>query len=89
MNSIPKTRISNSAKLVLILFVVFGAIRIVDFIFYGQQTRDLLAGIGFSLMAFGVYKNGFGKTAPDANGRYASIVGAGLVLAAIVMRFWR
>ncbi|ATD66229.1 hypothetical protein CNR27_01170 [Luteimonas chenhongjianii] len=53
---------SNTAKLALGLFVAFGAIRVIDFIFYGQQMRDLLAGTGLLLIAYGIYKNGFRST---------------------------
>jgi len=89
MNPVPRTPMSNTAKWALGLFVAFGAIRVIDFIFYGQQMRDLLAGTGLLLIAYGIYKNGFRSTDFHTAGRYASIAGTVLVLAAIAMRFWR
>ena len=87
MNSISKAPITGSAKFMLVAFVILGVIRLADFIFYGQELRDLIAGIGFALMSFGIYKNGFGKDASDLPGRYASIAGIIMVLAAIAMRY--
>ena len=37
------------------LFNVLG--NLVDFLFYGQQLRNLASGIGFALMAYGTYRN--------------------------------
>ena len=71
----------------LVLFVIVGAIRAADFIFYGHEIRNALSGIGFSLMAYGLYRNGFEKQARDTGGRYASYAGLALVLASIAMRY--
>jgi hypothetical protein len=87
VNSVLKAPISNAAKVLLVLFVLVGTIRIVDFIFYGQEIRSALSGIGFSLMAYGLYRNGLEKQAQDASGRYASYVGVILVLGSIATRF--
>jgi hypothetical protein len=87
VNSVLKAPISNAAKVMLVVFVIVGTIRMIDFIFYGQEIRSALSGIGFSLMAYGLYRNGFDKQAQDANGRYASYAGAILVLVSIAARF--
>ena len=43
------------------VFVVFAILialgNLVDFVFYGQQLRNLASGIGFALMAYGTYRN--------------------------------
>lgn len=87
MNSISRSPLSGIAKVMLVLFVVVGAIRLVDFIFYGRELRDLIAGVGFALMGYGMYKNGLAREALDPGGRYASIAGVVLVLVAIAMRY--
>ncbi|WP_166213063.1 hypothetical protein [Cognatiluteimonas telluris] len=87
MNSVLKAPISTAAKFMLVLFVLVGAIRIADFIFYGKELRNVFSGVGFSLMAYGLYKNGFTSPAQDRNGRLASYVGATLVLGAIAARY--
>ena len=88
MNSVLKAPISNAAKVLLVVFVIVGTIRIIDFIFYGQEIRSALSGIGFSLMAYGVYRNGLEKRAQDASGRYAMYVGVILVFASIAVRYF-
>ena len=87
MNSISKAPMTGFAKFALVLFVVCGAIRFTDFIFYGQELHNLLSGVGFALMSFGVYTNGFAKEAINPAGRYASIAGAVMVIAAIAIRY--
>ena len=95
MNPVTKAPISKSAKIFIWIAIVIGTIHITDFIFYGQEVRNLLAGIGFALMAFGIHRNGFGharavadhRVAVDVGGRYATLVGTLLVLASIVLRF--
>ena len=87
MNSALKAPISNAAKVLLVVFVVVGTIRMIDFIFYGQEMRSALSGIGFALMAYGLYRNGLEKRAQDASGRYATYAGVILVLGAIAARF--
>ena len=89
MNSIFKAPISGIARIMLVLFVVLGVIHLVDFIFNDRDFRNLISVIGFALMSYGIYKNGFGKEAPDPAGRYASIIGVVLVVTAIAMRSMR
>ena len=95
MNSVTNAPISAGAKIFMWLAAVVGAYQMIDFIFYGQEIRNLLASIGFALMAYGVRKNGFGQARPasgspvavDVVGRYATNVGTLLVLASFVLRF--
>ena len=87
MSSIFKLPISNAAKLMLVVFVIVGAVRMIDFIYYGQELRTLVSGIGFALMAYGLYKNGFSAPAQDKGGQLASYVGVALVLASIAARY--
>jgi len=87
LNSVFKAPISNAAKVMLVVFVIVGTIRMVDFIFYGHEIRSAMSGIGFSLMAYGLYRNGFEKRAQNASGLYATYLGAILVLGSIAVRF--
>jgi hypothetical protein len=87
VDSVSKAPISNAAKVMLVVFVIVGTIRMIDFIFYGQEIRSALSAIGFSLMAYGLYRNGFEKRARHASGLYATYLGAALVLASIAVRF--
>ena len=87
MTSITETPLSNSAKFVAVAFALVGAIRMADFIFYGQELRDVLAGVGFGLMSYGIYKNGFVTEARNTGGRYASLAGAILLIASVLVRF--
>lgn len=61
----------------LALFLLFAVINLIDFTFYGQSLRNLLAAAGFSLMAYGWHKDN----------RSASIVGAVLALGAILAKY--
>ena len=45
MNSISRSPLSGIAKVMLVLFVVVGAIRLVDFIFYGRELRGFPAWV--------------------------------------------
>jgi hypothetical protein len=84
---VAKAPIGSAAKVLLVVLVIVGTIRMIDFIFYGQETRSAISGIGFSLMAYGLYRNSFGQQASNADGRYASYAGAILVLGSIAARY--
>jgi hypothetical protein len=95
MNSVTKAPISTGAKIFVWVAAVVGTLHIIDFIFYGQEIRNLLTGLGFALMAYGVHKNGFGHiravadrpVTDDIGGRYATNIGALLVLVSVALRF--
>lgn len=40
----------------LILFAVCGVICLFDFMFCHQELRNLISGIGFALIGFGIYQ---------------------------------
>ena len=44
-------------KVILAVFVVVSVINLIDFIFYEQKVGYIALAIGFSLMAFGTYKD--------------------------------
>ena len=87
--------LSTGTRVFLAVGVVISIINAIDFVFYGQQLRNLLACAGFALMSYGVYRNGFradqaGARASvplDPSARYANIAGIILVLASFVLRF--
>ncbi|WP_237711596.1 hypothetical protein, partial [Pseudoalteromonas sp. PAMC 22718] len=50
-------RMKRDSKLFLVVAVTLSIINIIDFIFYGQKIGYLALAIGFSLMAFGTYRD--------------------------------
>lgn len=80
-------------KIFLWLAGILGAINLVDFVFYGWGLHDLLTGAGLLLIAYGTWRNGFGRRRDaageplpvDAGGRWASLLGMALVIAGILM----
>ncbi len=60
----------RDSKVFLAVAVILSIINCIDFIFYGQRIGYLALAIGFSLMAFGTYR--------DNNN--ASLIGAVIVI---------
>jgi hypothetical protein len=85
MTSISQEPLSKSAKFVAASFALIGLIRLAHFILSGHILPDVLAGIGFMLMAFGVMKNGFVTEERNMGGRYASLAGAVLLIASVIV----
>lgn len=87
--------LSTGTRAFLALGVVISLVNAVDFLFYGQQLHDLLASVGFALMSYGVYRNGFrtdqagarSSVPLDRLARLANIAGIILVVASFVLRF--
>ena len=87
------TSLGMGEKIFLWLAGILGAINLVDFVFDGWALHDLLTGAGLLLIAYGTWRNGFGRRhnaageplPVDAGGRWASLLGMGLVLAGILM----
>lgn len=82
--------LTTGARLFLALLAALGAVSLADFLFRGNRMTDLLIGIGFALMAYGVARNGlrrFARRNPPALDRKAAIasgIGTALVLGSIV-----
>lgn len=55
--AIEKPELTTWSKVFVVIAVLLSLGNLVDFIFYGQELRNLASGIGFSLMAYGTYKN--------------------------------
>lgn len=68
---------ATSNRVFLVLFLLFAAINLIDFLFYGQNLRNLLGATGFGLTAYGWHKHF----------RSVSIVGAVLALGAILAKY--
>ena len=91
----PRTERTAGAKLFMAAIAVSGASHMIDFIFYGRHVPDLTSGIGFALLAFGLYANSTrgDRAAMDRSGNplayYGYVLGLLLVIAAIVMKHWR
>ena len=47
----------RDGKVILAVLVILSIINVIDFIFYGQKIGHVALAIGFSLMAFGTYKD--------------------------------
>lgn len=88
MNTVSAARFSGLAKVMFFAAAVMAAIRVVDFIFYGWAPRDLLAAVGFALLAYGMYVNGLDKVGRSKGGNYATVVGSVLVIVAIGLKYW-
>ena len=86
-----------AAKVFLWLAGILGAINLFAFFFKGWLVDDLLMGAGFLLIAYGTLRNDFGKprnaagepVAIDPGGRLASVLGIGLVVAALIVEAGR
>ena len=96
MNSTTQETTKAGVRLGVIGFTLIGALRLVDFIFYGYHLVDLASAIGFSLMGYGLYKNGWrsksgSSTDPsfDRIAHYGMIVGLVLGFGAMVARHWQ
>lgn len=88
MTSAAKQSFTLGGKLLVFLFALFAIVGFVDYTFYGQQLRNLLSGLGFSLLTYGALKNGFSAAhAQDAAAGYATILGSLILVAAIALRF--
>jgi hypothetical protein len=68
------------------VFALIGAIYLVDFLLYGRALSDAIAGVGYALMAYGMYKNGFAAEERNAVGRATALLGAALTIASIILR---
>ncbi len=72
----------------MVLFALFAITGFIDYIFYGQQLRNLLSGLGFSLLTYGALKNGFSTTQRrHTAGGYSTILGSLILVAAVALRF--
>ncbi|WP_140727694.1 MULTISPECIES: hypothetical protein [Gammaproteobacteria] len=88
MTSVAQAPISTPAKALVVFFVVFGAVHLIDFVLYGQAMRNLVAGIAFAMMAYGTYANGFSRDTPNRRARQASLAGCALFLVYLALRYF-
>ncbi|QDQ73552.1 hypothetical protein FNZ56_06530 [Pseudoluteimonas lycopersici] len=66
--------------------ILFGALRFIDFFFYGRHLYDLIAGSGFLIVAIGAYLNGFQTLeALSTSGKKSSINGYAFALIGFVL----
>ncbi|WP_156455927.1 MULTISPECIES: hypothetical protein [Stenotrophomonas] len=68
---------TNSNRFLVVFFLVFAAINLIDFAFYGQNLRNLVGTAGFGLIAYGCHKNH----------RSASIVGVVLAVGSVLIKY--
>lgn len=77
-------------KVFMWLAVVIAGVNLVDFLFYGREARDLVAAVGFALLAVGAFQRAFGRPGGERGermGRLATTTGLALALIGIVMGF--
>lgn len=85
-------RARTADKVFLVLFLLFAGIRLLDFI-NERALSDGISGLGFALMAFGIWNRAFARLneANLARRRQAAVFGTyggmTLVLAAFLMRY--
>ena len=82
------------SRVMLVLMVVFSVVHALDFIFYGQKLKSVLAAVGFGLMAYGGWRNPMDQAAEDGGpairdplARTLTVVGIVLVAVSFVLRF--
>lgn len=68
----------RDSKVLLAVAVILSMVNFIDFIFYGQRIGYLVLAIGFSLMAFGTYR--------DSNN--ASLFGAIIVICGFTAKWF-
>lgn len=68
----------RDSKVLLAVAVILSMVNFIDFIFYGQRIGYLVLAIGFSLMAFGTYR--------DSNN--ASLFGAVIVFCGFTAKWF-
>jgi hypothetical protein len=68
----------RDGKVLLAVAVILSMVNFIDFIFYGQRIGYLVLAIGFSLMAFGTYR--------DSNN--ASLFGAVIVICGVTAKWF-
>jgi hypothetical protein len=79
----------TGAKFFLGFTVIFGAIRMLEFIFDGQEIYYLLGALGWWSLTYGAYRNGFvPKSAQSMAGNVATIVGIGLLTASFALKYF-
>lgn len=90
LNTAKLKALPTGAKFFLGFTVLFGAIRMLEFIFDGQALHYLLGGIGWWALAYGAYENGLApKTGQSRVGQVVTIVGIGLLTAAFAMKYFK
>lgn len=88
MTSAPRQALPTGGKILVFLFVLFAAVGFIDYFFYDQQFRNLLSGIGFSLLACGAVTNEFSSSLPRHRAAtFATVLGSLILVVAIALRF--
>lgn len=89
----PTRALGTGAKVFVWVAGILAAVNLADFVAGGWEMDELLTGLGLGLIAYGTWRNDFGtprdaagEPVPvDATGRWASLLGIGLVLAGLVL----
>jgi len=68
----------RDGKVVLAVFVILSIINVIDFVFHGQKIGYIALAIGFSLIAFGTYKDNNNST----------LIGAVIVICGFIAKWF-
>lgn len=77
-------------KVFVWLAAAIAAVNLFDFLSGGREARDLVAAIGFALLAAGAFQRAYGRPGGERGeriGRLATTTGLALALIGIVMGF--
>ncbi len=81
---------SAASRVLLALEILVAVFHGTDFLFDGRRPGNLLAAIGFGLLAYGTWRNGAFRrdgSALHPGGRNATIIGTVFVLASFFVRY--
>jgi hypothetical protein len=86
---------NRESRIWSVVATILGAVHMIDFIFYGKDYHNLVAALGFALMAHSAWRNGFQKLSnlresefrPFASAYYTAVVGAVLVVVSLVIKY--
>ena len=68
------------------VFAFISTTHLADFLFHGRALSNAIGGVGYALMAYGMYKNGFATEERNTVGRATALSGAALTVASIILR---
>ncbi len=52
-----KPELTTWSKVFVVIAILLSLGNLINFIFYGQELRNIASSIGFALMAYGTYRN--------------------------------
>ena len=86
---------TRESKIWVAIGIMLGALRLVDYFVYGKQLHDVIAALGFFIVALGAYLNGFqtldaisaSGNKSSVNGYAFALVGFGLIVVSMFVKY--